>query len=69
MTTQREPKGGHGEGERIAWDRRRYGSQADEDRQDYGSGWDHRDGYGAGQDDEPAASDTAVPGRPRDPPG
>jgi hypothetical protein len=70
MVTQdpKHPPGGHGEGERDAWDRDRYGSRQGEDRGDYGSGWD-REGqeYGEGQDDEPAASDTETPGAPRDP--
>jgi hypothetical protein len=61
------PKGGHGEGEDVPWNRDRYGSRKDEDRADYGSGWDRQGGYGAGQDGEPATSDTAVPGKPRDP--
>jgi hypothetical protein len=62
------PPGGHGEGERDAWERRRYGSLTDEDRVGYGSGWgrgEHE--YGAGQDEEPAASDTEVPGAHRNP--
>lgn len=65
----KEPPGGHGEGERDAWDRDRYGSrQGEEDRGEYGSGWDRSaHEYGQGQEDEPAASDTETPGKPRDP--
>lgn len=69
MTQDPDPKsppGGHGEGERVPWDREAYGSRQDEDPEDYGSGYD-REGheYGAGQDQEPAASDTEIPGKPR----
>lgn len=71
MVTQdpKDPPGGHGEGERDAWDRDRYGSRQGEDRGEYGSGWDRDAGeYGEGQDAEPGASDSETPGKPRDPP-
>jgi len=64
MVTQdpKDPPGGHGEGERDAWERERYGSQQGEDRREYGSGWDREaHEYGQGQDDEPAASDPDAP--------
>lgn len=68
MQDPKSPPGGHGEGERDAWDRDRYGSRQGEDREDYGSGWDReRQEYGEGQEEEPAASDTQTPGEPRNP--
>ncbi|MBU1378387.1 MAG: hypothetical protein KKE02_06115 [Alphaproteobacteria bacterium] len=61
----KDPPGGHGEGERDAWDRDRYGSRQGEDRGEYGSGWDRRiDDYGKGQDGEPGASDPDAPDAP-----
>ena len=69
QTPEKKPlPGGHGEGEDVPWDRERYGSRLHEEVEDYGSCWDRAcHEYGAGQDEEPGASDTETPGGKRAP--